>query len=55
MLNFVALASAIRAAVESIPSIGLLFAAPVAIIVLATVAIAVATFIDRQLPAGKSH
>ncbi|MDP2660801.1 MAG: hypothetical protein Q8R28_08730 [Dehalococcoidia bacterium] len=55
MLNIIDLASAIRTAVESIPSIGLLFATPVAIIALATVAIAIATFIDRQLPAGKSH
>ncbi|MDO8672586.1 MAG: hypothetical protein Q7O66_14320 [Dehalococcoidia bacterium] len=55
MLNFIALASAARAAVESIPSLGLLFAVPVAIIALATVATAIATFIDRQLPAGKSH
>ncbi len=55
MLQIVEVAFAIRHAIESIPSVGLLFAAPVAIIALATVAIAIATFIDGQLPAGKSH
>ncbi len=55
MLNIIDLASAIRIAIESIPSIWLLFVAPVAIIALATVATAIATFIDRQLPAGEPH
>ncbi len=55
MLILIEIAAAIRHAIEGIPSVGLLFAAPVAIIALATVAIAIATFIDRQLPAEKLH
>ncbi len=55
MLLFIYIAAAIRTFVESIPTVGLLFAAPVAIIVLATVATGIATFIDRQLPASKPH
>lgn len=55
MLVLIDVAAAIRTAIESIPAVGLLFVAPVAIITLATVAIAIATFIDRQLPAGNSH
>lgn len=55
MLILITLAAALRTAIESVPAVGLLFVAPVAIIALATVAIAIATFIDRQLPAGNPH
>lgn len=53
MLIFVALAEAARLFIEHIPTIGILIGAPIAIIVLGIVAVAVATLIDQQLPANK--
>ncbi len=53
MLIIIALAEAIRLFIEHIPTLALLFGAPVGIIVLGVIATAVATFIDQQLPAGK--
>ncbi len=53
MLIIVALAEAARLFVEHIPTIGILFGAPIAIIALGIIATAVATFIDQQLPTNK--
>jgi len=55
LIFLIHLAEIVKEAVEHIPPMVLLFAAPVAIIILATVATGIATFIDRQLPASKPH
>ena len=55
MLILIHLAEVIKTTIEGIPPMVLLFAAPVAIIALATVATGIATFIDRQLPVSKPH
>ncbi len=53
MLIIIALAEAARLFIEHIPTIGLLFGAPIGIILLGVIATMVATFIDQQLPAKK--
>lgn len=53
MLLFIQLAEAVKVFVEHIPTLALLVGVPIAIIALAFIATAIATFIDQQLPAHK--
>lgn len=53
MLIFIALAEAARLFIEHVPTLALLLGVPIGIIILGIIAIAVATFIDQQLPSKK--
>lgn len=55
MLFLIEVTNVIFHFLEGIPAIALLFIAPIAIIALATVATAIATFIEQQVPAGDHH
>lgn len=53
MLIINTLAEAVRLLIEHVPTLALLLGAPIGIITLGVIAIAIATFIDRQLPSNK--
>lgn len=53
MLIFIALAEAARLFIEHVPTLALLLGVPIGIIILGIIAIAIATFIDQQLPRKK--